>query len=49
MVQVVGKSPGGEEFVIYESQTPARIGETIYLDDEDHQAGGGQGDDPAGS
>lgn len=49
MVQVVGKSRGGEELVIYQSQTPERIGETIYLDDEgqDDQADGGQDDDPA--
>jgi hypothetical protein len=48
MVQVVGKR-GGEELVIYQSQTPERIGETIYLDDEGHddQAHGGQDDDPA--
>lgn len=43
MLQVVAKSRGGEERVIYQSQTPERIGETIYLDDEgqDDQADGG--------
>ena len=42
MVQVVGKSPGGEEVVIYQSETPERIGETVYLDDDGQ---GGQADD----
>jgi hypothetical protein len=39
MVQVLGKSRGGEEIVLYQSPTPDRIGETVYLDDDEEQDG----------